>query len=96
MRTAVAAAVGLAALAIAGGALAADIGANDDTGKYAADAGAVFFGMSRNSSYEAAKTGDIPTVRIGGRVLALVAPIAAKLGLTTNFGASREKQEVAS
>jgi hypothetical protein len=31
------------ALAIAGAAPAADIGANDDTGKYAADSGAVFF-----------------------------------------------------
>lgn len=38
-----AAAVSVAALAIAGHAPAADIGANDDTGKYAADAGAVFF-----------------------------------------------------
>ncbi len=33
----------MATLAMAGGAPAADIGANDDTGKYAADAGAVFF-----------------------------------------------------
>lgn len=38
-----AAAVSAAALVIAGGASAADVGANDDTGKWAADPGAVFF-----------------------------------------------------
>jgi hypothetical protein len=38
-------AVGLAALALAGSAPAADVGANDDTGKFAADSGAVFFGQ---------------------------------------------------
>ena len=38
-----AAAVATAALAIAGAAPAADIGANDDTGKWAADSGSVFF-----------------------------------------------------
>jgi len=43
VRRTVAAAVAVVALALAGGAPAADIGANDDTGKYAADSGAVFF-----------------------------------------------------
>ena len=43
VRRTVAAAVSVAALVIAGGAAAADIGANDDTGKFAGDAGAVFF-----------------------------------------------------
>ena len=38
-------AVCLAALALAGSAPAADVGANDDTGKFAADSGAVFFGQ---------------------------------------------------
>src|SRR5947207_15276954 len=33
----------LAVLALAGGASAADIGANDDTGKFAADGGTIFF-----------------------------------------------------
>ena len=37
------AALAVAALALAGGAPAADIGANDDTGKYAADGGSAFF-----------------------------------------------------
>ena len=43
MRTTVAMAMFLAVLALTGGASAADIGANDDTGKFAADGGAVFF-----------------------------------------------------
>ncbi len=43
MRRTVAAAVSVAALVMAGGSTAADIGANDDTGKFSADAGAVFF-----------------------------------------------------
>jgi hypothetical protein len=38
-------AVCLAALALAGGAPAADVGANDDTGKYTADSGTTFFGQ---------------------------------------------------
>ena len=38
-------AVCLAALALAGSAPAADVGANDDTGKFAADSGTVFFGQ---------------------------------------------------
>ena len=43
MRLAVATAVWLAALVLAGGATAAGIGANDDTGKFAADGGTLFF-----------------------------------------------------
>jgi len=29
------------------------------------DAGARYFGLSRNASYDAAKRGEIPTIRIG-------------------------------
>lgn len=29
------------------------------------EAGAEYFGLSRNASYEAAKRGDIPTIKIG-------------------------------
>jgi hypothetical protein len=29
------------------------------------DAGRIYYGLSRNGSYEAAKRGDIPTIRIG-------------------------------
>ena len=50
------------------------------------DAGSVFYGISRNAAYEAAKRGDIPTVQIGGRKVAVVSAIAAKLGLQTTIG----------
>ena len=40
-----------------------------------AEAGAVFFGLSRSASYEAAKRGEIPTIKIGQRTLRV--PIAA-------------------
>lgn len=50
------------------------------------EAGAVFFGLARGGSYEAARKGDIPTIEIGGRKLAVVAAIAARLGLETKFG----------
>jgi hypothetical protein len=43
MRTTLAMAMLLAVLTLAGGASAADIGANDDTGKFASDGGTVFF-----------------------------------------------------
>ena len=49
------------------------------------DAGAVFFGLARSGSYEAARKGDIPIIEVGGRKLAVVAAIAAKLGLETKF-----------
>lgn len=51
------------------------------------DAGSVFYGIGRNASYDAAKKGDIPTVEIGGRKMAIVSAIAVKLGLRTSFGA---------
>ncbi|WP_174800971.1 DNA-binding protein [Martelella limonii] len=51
------------------------------------DAGALFFGLARNAAYEAAKRGDIETIRVGGRIVVPVAPLAARLGLTTKFGA---------
>ena len=50
------------------------------------EAGAVFFGLARNASYDAAKTGDLPTIRVGGRILVPVAPLAERLGLKTTFG----------
>jgi hypothetical protein len=49
-------------------------------------AGAVFFDLSRNASYEAAKRGDIPTIRVGGLIRVPIAPLAEKLGLRTAFG----------
>ncbi|MES0091016.1 hypothetical protein [Mesorhizobium sp. M0030] len=50
------------------------------------DAGEIFYNLSRNASYEAAKRGDIPTIRIGRKIVVPVAPIAEKLGLRANFG----------
>ncbi len=32
------------------------------------EAGRVYFDLSRNASYEAARRGDIPVIRIGGRL----------------------------
>lgn len=49
-------------------------------------AGAVFYGLGRNASYDAAKSGDIPTIRVGGLIRVPVAPLAEKLGLRTAFG----------
>lgn len=45
------------------------------------DAGAVFFGLNRNASYEAARRGDFETISLGKRKVVPVAPIAARLGL---------------
>jgi hypothetical protein len=50
------------------------------------DAGRLFFNLARNAAYEAAKGGDIPTIRIGGRIMVPVAPLAERLGLQTKFG----------
>jgi hypothetical protein len=44
-----------------------------DTGK--------LLGISRGATYLAAARGDIPTVRIGGRILALVGPLHKMLGV---------------
>lgn len=52
------------------------------------DAGKLFFGLSRNGAYEAARKGDIATMRVGGRIVVPVAPLAAKLGLQARIGAA--------
>lgn len=49
-------------------------------------AGHVFFGLGRSAAYEAARRGDLPTIRVGGRILVPVAPLAEKLGLPFNIG----------
>ncbi|MDX1247096.1 DNA-binding protein [Sinorhizobium medicae] len=49
------------------------------------DAGRVFYGLSRNGSYEAAKRGDIPTIKIGRKIMVPVALIADRLGLHHNL-----------
>lgn len=52
------------------------------------EAGALFYGLARQAAYEAAKRGDIETIKIGGRIVVPVAPLAAKLGLRTSFGSA--------
>ncbi|TIP87078.1 MAG: hypothetical protein E5X58_31140 [Mesorhizobium sp.] len=49
-------------------------------------AGKVFYGLARNASYDAAKRGDIATIRIGGKKVVPVAPLAEKLGLRSTAG----------
>ena len=36
---------------------------------YSVDEAAVVLGIGRNAAYEAARRGDIPVIRIGGRIL---------------------------
>jgi hypothetical protein len=50
------------------------------------DAGKLFFGLERNGSYEAARRGDIPTIKMGRRMVVPVVPLAAKLGLRCTIG----------
>lgn len=50
------------------------------------DAGRLFFGLARNAAYDAAKSGDIQTIKVGGRIVVPVAPLAARLGLHTHIG----------
>jgi hypothetical protein len=42
-------------------------------------AGKKYLGLGKNGSYEAAKRGDIPTIRVGGRIKALVRPLERRL-----------------
>jgi hypothetical protein len=50
------------------------------------DAGRLFFGLGKNSAYDAAKRGDFQTIKMGGRIVVPVAPLAASLGLRSNIG----------
>ena len=50
------------------------------------DAGSLFFGLGRCASYEAARRGDIPTIKIGGRLLVPVVALAEKVGLKARIG----------
>jgi len=46
------------------------------------DAGKLFFGLARNSSYDAAKRGDFgEVIEIGGKIRVPVMPLAKKVGL---------------
>jgi hypothetical protein len=43
--------------------------------------GKIVYGICRNASYAAAEKGDIPTVRIGGRLFVPTAALRKQLGL---------------
>ena len=45
------------------------------------DEAAEVAGVSRNSAYEGVKNGDIPSIRIGKRILVLWGPFMRKLGV---------------
>ena len=90
MRTTAATAVCLAALALTGGASAADIGANDDTGKFAADGGALFFSqMSALGLKQSVMTTRFlpsdPTAIQDGAALDRAVPIAQLAGLNVSL-----------
>jgi hypothetical protein len=86
----VATAVCAATLAIVGAAPAADIGANDDTGKYAADGGAVFFarmaalGLKQSVLTTRFAPGEPTTVQ-DGESLDRAIPIAERAGLRVSL-----------
>jgi hypothetical protein len=44
-------------------------------------AGMKIFGLSRNGSYEAAKRGDFPTIRMGKLLIVPTAPLRRMLGI---------------
>jgi hypothetical protein len=44
------------------------------------EAGKQYFGLGRNASYDAARRGQIPTIRIGSRVFAIVAALDRMVG----------------
>ena len=43
------------------------------------EAGRHYFGLGRNASYEAARRGEIPTMRIGGRIFVVIAGIERRI-----------------
>jgi hypothetical protein len=45
------------------------------------EVGRICFGLARNASYAAAKSGQIPTVKMGGKIRAVTAPLARMLGI---------------
>jgi len=80
----------MVALAIAGTAGAADIGANDDTGKFAADSGAVFFPQMaalglKQSVMTTRFLPSSPTTIQDGDALDLAIPMAELSGLRVSL-----------
>ena len=44
------------------------------------EAGEKYFGLGRNASYAAAARGEIPTIRVGARIFAVVAKLDEMVG----------------
>ena len=45
------------------------------------DVGRICFGLARNASYMAVAKGDIPSIRIGGKIAVPTAPLRKMLGI---------------
>jgi hypothetical protein len=56
------------------------------------EAGRLYFGLCRNSSYAAAKRGDIPTIRIGKLLRVPIRALEQKLNATLTKGDETDKQ----
>jgi hypothetical protein len=52
------------------------------------EAGRLYFSLGRNASYEAARRGDIPTIRIGRLLRVPVAAIERRLAMVEERAAS--------
>lgn len=54
------------------------------------EAGRRYFGLSRNGSYEAAKRGEIPTIKIGRKLRVPIAALQRMLGETNGEASEHE------
>ena len=54
------------------------------------DAGRIYYGLGRNASYDAAKRGDIPTVRVGRLLRVPVAAMERRLQVDKHSGEAPE------
>jgi Helix-turn-helix domain len=52
------------------------------------EAGRIYFGLSRNGSYDAARSGDIPTIKIGRLLRVPVVALEAMLNATIETNAA--------
>lgn len=58
----------------------------DQTSVSVPHAGKILADLSKNGSYDAAKRGDIPTIRLGRRLVVPVAPLRRMLGELPEVG----------